>query len=104
MLTGPPPKIHGTRDILLQRVEQLFLLGRPRPIRIPEQRWPSWLEDPVVAARLEAKRYKQPTVCAGLGSVGRRQVTDRSARQVFPALRDAAPSRLTGSPTNWPTG
>jgi len=37
--------------------EQLSLLGEPMPIRVPSQLWRSWLEDPTVVARFEAKRY-----------------------------------------------
>ena len=38
---------------------QLVLIGQPRPIRIPEGRWRSWLDDPEVVARFESKRYKR---------------------------------------------
>lgn len=40
-------------------VEQLVLIGQPRPIRVPQKRWQSWLDDPVVVARFEVKRYKR---------------------------------------------
>jgi hypothetical protein len=39
--------------------EQLVLIGQPRPIRIPEGRWRSWLDDPEVVVRFESKRYKR---------------------------------------------
>jgi hypothetical protein len=38
------------------RAEQLVLIGEPQPIRVPERRWRSGLDDPVVVARFEAKR------------------------------------------------
>jgi hypothetical protein len=37
--------------------EQLSLLGEPTLIRVPSQLWRSWLADPSVVARFEAKRY-----------------------------------------------
>ena len=39
--------------------EQLSLLGEPTPIRVPSLLWRSWLEDPSVVARFEAKRYRR---------------------------------------------
>ena len=39
--------------------EQLVLIGQPRPIRVPERRWRSWLDDPIVVMRFETKRYKR---------------------------------------------
>ena len=39
--------------------EQLALLGQPQPIRIPEQLWRSWLDDPSVVARFVAKCYRR---------------------------------------------
>src|SRR5215217_3827589 len=39
--------------------EQLVLIGQPRPIQVPERRWQSWLDDPDVVARFEAKRYRR---------------------------------------------
>ncbi|MDJ0363323.1 hypothetical protein [Rhodococcus sp. H29-C3] len=41
------------------RSEQLVLLGEPRPIRIPAHLLRSWLDDPTVTARFEAKRYRR---------------------------------------------
>jgi len=39
--------------------EQLLLIGQPKPIRVPERRWRSWLDDPELVARFEAKRYRR---------------------------------------------
>jgi len=85
-------------------VEQLVLIGQPRPIRVPQKRWQSWLDDPVVVARFEAKRYKcAHGLCVGYGLAGcRQQVTDRSAPRAFQAQPGAAPSPHTSSPINWP--
>jgi len=46
----------GTRPA---NAEQLVLIGQPRPIRIPDGRWRSWLDDPEVVARFESKRYRR---------------------------------------------
>lgn len=40
--------------------EQLSLLGSPIRVRVPADLWRSWLEDPAVAARFDAKRYFRP--------------------------------------------
>ncbi|MDJ0363353.1 hypothetical protein [Rhodococcus sp. H29-C3] len=40
--------------------EQLVLLGEPQPVRIPAHLLRSWLDDPAVTARFEAKRYRRP--------------------------------------------
>lgn len=37
--------------------EQLSLLGKPVPVRVPAELWQSWLIDEDVVARFEAKRY-----------------------------------------------
>ena len=47
---------NGTRPA---NAEQLVLIGQPRPIRIPEGRWRSWLDDPEAVARFESKRYRR---------------------------------------------
>jgi hypothetical protein len=84
--------------------EQLVLIGEPQPIRVPERRWRSWLDDPVVVARFEAKRYKRADDLCWSGLAGYlRQVTGRSAPRAWPAPLDAAPSPRTSSPTNWRT-
>lgn len=38
--------------------DQLSLLGPPRPIRVPAHIWHTWLNDPEVVARFEAKRFR----------------------------------------------
>jgi hypothetical protein len=60
-VTGKPLTLKELAGLPESSVEQLVLIGQPRPIRIPEQRWRSWLDDPVVVARFEAKRYKRAT-------------------------------------------
>ncbi|MDX5962224.1 hypothetical protein SIM91_02565 [Rhodococcus opacus] len=37
--------------------EQLALLGQPQPVRVPARLWRSWLDEPTIVARFEAKRY-----------------------------------------------
>jgi hypothetical protein len=37
--------------------EQLSLLGDPILVRVPADLWRSWLEDPAVVTRFDAKRY-----------------------------------------------
>ncbi|WP_241740871.1 HNH endonuclease [Streptomyces sp. L2] len=39
--------------------EQLALLGEPLPVKVPAQLWRSWLDDPLIVARFEAKRYRR---------------------------------------------
>ena len=106
LVAGDLLPVKGDRDC---RVEQLVLFGQPRPIRIPEQRSPSWLEDPVVAARLEAKRDKQPTrLCwpwiggpsTGHGSFRAASLPGPSRRGTVPAHRFAYQLAYGGS-SNW---
>jgi hypothetical protein len=59
-VTGTPLTVNVLVGIPESSVNQFVLIGQPRPIRVPEQRWRSWLNDPVVVARFEAKRYKRP--------------------------------------------
>jgi hypothetical protein len=47
------------KAILLDQPEQLALLGQPTAIRVPEQRWRTWLDDPATVARFESKRYRR---------------------------------------------
>jgi hypothetical protein len=59
-MTGTPLPLHPfSRSAVRASAEQLVLIGQPRPIRVPEPRWRSWLDDPAVVARFEAKRYKR---------------------------------------------
>lgn len=39
-------------------LEQLALIDAAQPIHVPETLWRSWLDDPAVVARFEAKRYR----------------------------------------------
>ena len=47
----------GPTPVRTKHGEQLSLLGEPTPIRVPSVLWRSWLNDPTVVARFEAKRY-----------------------------------------------
>ncbi|WP_254593053.1 hypothetical protein [Prescottella equi] len=78
-------------------VEQLALIGQPQPIRVPERLWRSWLEDPTVVARFEAKRYIRPgNLCtpwlAGVSSTG--HGTFRAASLPGPSRRGTVPAHL----------
>ncbi|MFC9556026.1 hypothetical protein ACFTWF_34980 [Rhodococcus sp. NPDC056960] len=55
--------------------EQLALIGQPQPVRVPAQLWRSWLAEPTIVARFEAKRYQRAgDLCtpwlAGVSSTG----------------------------------
>lgn len=39
--------------------EQLALIGQPQPVRVPALLWRSWLAEPAIVARFEAKRYRR---------------------------------------------
>jgi len=60
MTSGLLPLRGLPKAILLDEPEQLALLGQPTAIRVPEQRWRTWLDDPMTVARFEAKRYRRP--------------------------------------------
>jgi hypothetical protein len=77
--------------------EQLVLIGQPRPIRVPERRWRSWLEDPTVVARFEAKRYRRSDdLCwvwmGGVSSTGHGSF--RAASLPGPTRRGTVPAHL----------
>jgi hypothetical protein len=77
--------------------EQLVLIGQPRPIRIPEGRWRSWLDDPEVVARFESKRYKRADdLCwvwmAAVSSTGHGSF--RAASLPGPTRRGTVPAHL----------
>ena len=42
-VTGTPLTLKELAGIPESSVEQFVLIGQPRPIRVPEQRWRSWL-------------------------------------------------------------
>ena len=78
-------------------VEQLVLIGQPRPIRVPQKRWQSWLDDPVVVARFEVKRYKRAHgLCwvwiGGVSSTGHGSF--RAASLSGPTRRGTVPAHL----------
>ena len=77
--------------------QQLALLGAPQPIRIPEQLWRSWLDDPGVVTRFEAKRYwRGENRCApwvgGVSSTGHGSF--RAANLPGPSRRGTVPAHL----------
>ncbi|MDT5240205.1 MAG: hypothetical protein QOF88_3870 [Mycobacterium sp.] len=77
--------------------EQLVLIGQPRPIRVPEGRWRSWLDDPAVVARFESKRYKRADdLCwvwmAAVSSTGHGSF--RAASLPGPTRRGTVPAHL----------
>ncbi|MFD6057855.1 hypothetical protein [Rhodococcus wratislaviensis] len=39
--------------------EQLALIGQPQPVRVPARLWLSWLAEPTIVARFEAKIYRR---------------------------------------------
>ncbi len=55
-LDGFPPG----RGFAEADAEQLSLLGEPIPVRLPADLWRAWLDDEMVVARFEAKRYVRP--------------------------------------------
>ena len=59
--TGDQLQLDGTGPTTVppKRGEQLSLLGEPTPIRVPSLLWRSWLGDPGVVSRFEAKRYRR---------------------------------------------
>jgi hypothetical protein len=59
MADSPPQLHHLSGAPRSGTAEQLVLIGAPQPIRVPELRLRSWLEDPTVIARFEAKRYQR---------------------------------------------
>ena len=77
--------------------EQLVLIGQPRPIRVPERRWRSWLDDPTIVARFEAKRYRRSDdLCwvwiGGVSSTGHGSF--RAASLPGPTRRGTVPAHL----------
>ncbi|ELB92782.1 hypothetical protein Rwratislav_12368 [Rhodococcus wratislaviensis IFP 2016] len=78
-------------------LEQLVLIGAPQPIRVPERLWRTWLDDPVVVARFEAKRYRRSdNLCApwlgGVSSTGHGSF--RAASLPGPSRRGTVPAHL----------
>lgn len=77
--------------------EQLVLIGQPRPIRVPERRWQSWLDNSGVVARFEAKRYTRSNgLCwpwiGGVSSTG--YGSFRAASLPGPSRRGTVPAHL----------
>jgi hypothetical protein len=98
-MTGTPLPLAGLAGnvVLASVAEQLVLIGQPRPIRVPERRWRSWLDDPAVVARFEAKRYKRALgLCwvwiGGVSSTGHGSF--RAASLPGPSRRGTVPAHL----------
>ena len=98
-MTGTPLPLAGLAGnvVLASVAEQLVLIGQPRPIRVPERRWRSWLDDPAVVARFEAKRFKRPnglcwTWIGGVSSTGHGSF--RAASLPGPSRRGTVPAHL----------
>jgi hypothetical protein len=77
--------------------QQLVLIGQPRPIRIPEERWLSWLDNPGVVARFESRRYSRADdLCwfwmAAVSSTGHGSF--RAASLPGPTRRGTVPAHL----------
>lgn len=78
-------------------VEQLALIGQPQPIRVPAQMWRSWLDEPTIVARFEAKTYRRRgDLCtpwlAGVSSTGHGSF--RAASLPGPSRRGTVPAHL----------
>lgn len=76
---------------------QMTLIGQPQPIRVPERLWRSWLDDPSVVARFEAKRFLRPgNLCtpwlAGVSSTGHGSF--RATSLPGPSRRGTVPAHL----------
>ncbi|MGW5153223.1 hypothetical protein [Rhodococcus koreensis] len=97
-VTGNPLPLPGMPSPTpLPALEQLVLIGAPQPIRVPERLWRTWLDDPVVVARFEAKRYRrQENLCsiwiAGVSSTGHGSF--RAASLPGPSRRGTVPAHL----------
>jgi hypothetical protein len=79
------------------QVEQLALIGQPQPIRVPARRWRSWLDDPAVVARFDAKCYRRSgdrctPWLAGVSSTGHGSF--RAASLPGPSRRGTVPAHL----------
>ncbi|MEU2004633.1 hypothetical protein ACH47B_26890 [Rhodococcus sp. NPDC019627] len=82
---------------LVSAVEQLALLGQPQPIRVPERLWRSWLDDPSVLARFDAKCYERESdrCTVWLGSVSSTgHGSFRAASLPGPSRRGTVPAHL----------
>lgn len=90
--------LHGLPPETIQApAEQLVLIGQPQPIRVPERRWRSWLDDPEVVARFDAKRYRRADdLCwvwiGGVSSTGHGSF--RAASLPGPTRRGTVPAHL----------
>ncbi|GCB59541.1 MULTISPECIES: hypothetical protein [Rhodococcus erythropolis group] len=76
---------------------QMTLIGQPQPVRIPERRWRSWLDDPAVVSRFESKRFRRcrdqcwPWI-GGVSSTGHGSF--RAASLPGPSRRGTVPAHL----------
>ncbi|MDT3397318.1 HNH endonuclease [Streptomyces sp. B1866] len=91
------PSMPSLRSEQPQHDDQLALFGQPQRARIPTELWQSWLDDPAVAARFEAKRYRRSEhACwiwtAGISSTG--HGTFRAASLPGRSRRGTVPAHL----------
>jgi hypothetical protein len=88
---GVPPRTQTS-------AQQLSLLGRPEPVRIPAEQWRQWLNDPAVRRRFESKVYRGlgEEACwpwrAGISSTG--HATFRCGSLPGPGRRGTVPAHL----------
>jgi hypothetical protein len=98
VVMGPGLSLHRLRPATGRApAEQLVLIGQPKPVRVPERRWRSWLDDPDVVARFEAKRYRRADdLCwvwiGGVSSTGHGSF--RAASLPGPTRRGTVPAHL----------
>ncbi|KAF0965393.1 hypothetical protein [Rhodococcus sp. T7] len=75
-VTGSIPTLPGMPETpAVAELEQLTLIGQPQPVRVPAQLWRSWLTEPTIVTRFEAKCYRRSgNLCtpwlAGVSSTG----------------------------------
>ncbi|MGY4784674.1 hypothetical protein ACVH9Z_32875 [Rhodococcus opacus] len=97
MVTTEPMLPGMPASTTAREVEQLALIGQPQPIRVPERLWRSWLNDPAVVARFEAKTYRRPggRCTVWLGSVSSTgHGSFRAASLPGPSRRGTVPAHL----------
>ncbi|MCD2158036.1 hypothetical protein LQL77_30460 [Rhodococcus cerastii] len=94
---APPPLPGMPETVPAPPALQLMLIGQPRPVRVPERLWRSWLDDPTVVSRFESKRYlRRRHQCwpwiGGVSSTGHGSF--RAASLPGPSRRGTVPAHL----------